>query len=265
MTEQPGFSSSRNLMVGEHRVEIEPSPRWLRAVFNGETVASSKRVLLLRETASLPIYYFPSADVRSDLLEPSTERTRDAYKGEATYFNVRVGDRRADDSAWCYHSPLPAADPIKGHFAFVWRMMDAWYEEEEEVFVHARDPYKRIDTMPSSRHVKVVVGGQTIAETRGPHLLFETGLPTRYYIPREDVRIDLLEATETRSRCPYKGEAIYWHPIVGDSQERDIVWSYPEPIAECPKIRGLMAFFNERVDALYVDGELQPRPKTNWS
>jgi len=110
--------------------------------------------------------------------------------------------------------------------------------------------------------VKVEVGGQTVAETTHPVLLFETGLVTRYYIPPQDVNWDLLEATETTSTCPYKGDAVYWKVRGG---ERDVAWSYPRPVLECPSIRGLIAFFNERVDALYVDGELQDKPRTSWS
>jgi uncharacterized protein (DUF427 family) len=142
--------------------------------------------------------------------------------------------------------------------------MGAWYEEEEEVFVHARDPHKRVDVLASARHVQVMVAGETIAETRRPYLLFETGLPTRYYIPREDVRMDLLTPTAHTSRCPYKGIARYWSVTVGGRTVDNIVWSYPNPIPENPKIKDLLCFFNERVD-LFVDGELQPQPLTPWS
>ncbi len=143
--------------------------------------------------------------------------------------------------------------------------MDAWYEEEEEIFVHPRDPYKRVDVMQSSRHVRVVMAGETVAETRRYRLLFETGLPTRYYMPKEDVRADLLEPSSTTSRCPYKGLASYWSIKVGGKVFKDFVWTYPDPIPECPKIKDLLCFFNERVDAIYVDGELLAATKTHWS
>jgi uncharacterized protein (DUF427 family) len=132
------------------------------------------------------------------------------------------------------------------------------------VFVHPRDPYHRVDVVHSSRHVKVVVDGEVVAETTRPRLLFETGLPTRYYIPKLDVRMDLLQPTDSVTACPYKGRARYWSVRVGDRTLKDLVWSYPAPIPECPKIEGLLSFYNERVD-IYVDGELQPRPKTQWS
>jgi uncharacterized protein (DUF427 family) len=136
--------------------------------------------------------------------------------------------------------------------------------DDEEVFVHARDPYKRVDILNSTRHVRVVIGGQTVAETRRPALLFETSLPTRYYIPPEDVRMDLLEPSNAETRCPYKGKASYWSYPGGDRVERNIVWTYEEPIPDAAKIKGRLSFFNERVD-IYVDGELQPRPRTPWS
>jgi uncharacterized protein (DUF427 family) len=142
--------------------------------------------------------------------------------------------------------------------------VDAWFEEDDEVFVHARDPYHRVDVLNSSRHVRVEIDGATVAASRRPRLLFETGLPTRYYLPKADVRMDLLEPTDTTTRCPYKGEAIYWSARIGGQLREDVVWSYPYPIPEIPKIEHLLAFFNERVD-LYVDGELQVRPQTPWS
>lgn len=252
-------------VIPDHRIEFEPSPRWVRVVFNGETIADSRRVMLMRESGRMPVYYFPPEDVRTDLLLPTERQTHCPYKGDASYWSVKVGDQVAENAVWSYLDPLAEQAAIKGYMAFYWKKVDAWYEEEEEVFVHPRDPYHRVDVLPSSRHVRIVVAGETVAESRRPWLLFETGLPTRYYLPREDIRMDLLEPTETHTRCPYKGVASYWSARVGDRVIQDIAWSYPDPIPECPKITGLISFFNERVDALYVDGELLPPPKTPWS
>ncbi|HZD01237.1 MAG TPA: DUF427 domain-containing protein [Actinomycetes bacterium] len=245
-------------------IRVEPSPRRVRAFFNHVAVADSRRVLLLLEQGHLPVYYFPAEDVRMDLLEPTKRSTRCPYKGNASYWTVRVGDRTAENAAWGYLDPLPERTDIKGHVAFYWNRMDAWYEEDDEVFVHPRDPYHRVDVVNSSRHVRVEIGGETVADTRRPRLLFETGLPTRYYIPKMDVRMDLLKPTDTVTACPYKGQARYWSAEVGQTTVKDVAWSYPAPIAESPKIEQLVAFFNERVD-LYVDDELQPRPETMWS
>jgi uncharacterized protein (DUF427 family) len=149
-------------------------------------------------------------------------------------------------------------------FGEYWDELDAWFEEDEQVFVHPRDPYTRVDTVHSSRHVRVGIEGVTLGETRRPILLFETGLPARYYIPKLDVRMDLLEPTESVTRCPYKGVARYWSARLGDKLVKDIVWSYPAPIPECPKIENLLSFYNEHVD-MNVDGVLQDRPITPFS
>ena len=246
-------------------MRLESSPRRVRAIFNNETIADSTRVMLLHETKHVPVYYFPIGDVRMDLLAPTDKKTHCPLKGEASYWSVTVGERVAENAVWGYPNPIAECPDISGYVAFYWNKVDAWYEEDDEVFVHPRDPYKRVDVLNSSRHVQVVLGGETIAETRRPRLLFETGLPTRYYIPKVDVRMDLLESSDTRTRCPYKGEAVYWSVRVGDQVEEDIAWSYPAPIPECPKIENLVCFFNERVDAVVVDGERTEVPETPWS
>jgi uncharacterized protein (DUF427 family) len=236
----------------------------VRVVFNGATIADSKRVKLLRETGHRPVYYFPREDVRMDLLQHTDHHTHCSYKGDASYWTIRVGDRAAENAVWSYLDPIPEQQAIKGYLAFYWNLVDAWYEEAEQIFAHARDPYHRVDVLDSTRHVRVEINGQTVAETSRPRLLFETGHPTRYYIPQQDVRMDLLTPTETHTRCPYKGEASYWMAKVGEAELPDIVWSYLDPIAECPRIKSYCSFFNEKVD-IYVDGELQPRPITSWS
>ena len=136
----------------------------------------------------------------------------------------------------------------------------AWYEEDDEVFVHPRDPYHRVDVMNSSRHVKVVIDGEVVAETDQPRLLFETGLRTRYYMPKVDVRMDLLEPTPTATACPYKGNAVYWSAEIGDQVFPDIVWSYPFPMPECTRIQNLLSFYNEKVD-VYVEAGVAVEPE----
>ena len=249
----------------DHWVDVEESPRRVHVVFGGETIADSRHVLLVREAMRVPVYYFPKEDVRADLMVATGNITHCPYKGDASYWTVKVGNKAADNAAWSYLEPLVECTAIQGAITFEWGKMDAWYEEEEEIFVHPRDPYKRVDVMQSSRHVRVVMAGETVAETRRPRLLFETGLPTRYYMPKEDVRAELIEPSSTTSRCPYKGLASYWSIKVGGKVFKDFVWSYPNPIPESPKIKDLLCFFNERVDAILVDGELLAAPKTHWS
>lgn len=249
----------------EHWIHAERSPRRVRVVFGGATIADSKRAMLLREAKCLPVYYFSKEDVRTDLFQASAHRVRCPYKGEARYWSIRVDSKAAGNAAWSYGEPPPAAAAIKDHFAFEWNAMDGWYEEEEEIFVHPRDPYKRVDALESSRRVRVSVNGEIVADTRRPRLVFETGHPTRYYIPREDIRGDLLIPSETVSRCPYKGVASYWSVRAGGKIFPDLAWCYADPIPECPKIKGLVCFFQEREAVIEVDGEELPRLETKWS
>jgi uncharacterized protein (DUF427 family) len=246
-------------------IHISQSPRHVRVLLGGETIADSKRVKLVREPDILPAYYFPKADVRTDLFVPSAHKTESAQKGEASYWSIRSGNRFVENSTWSYLNPSPAAAAIKDHFAFDWPMMDKWMEEDEEIFKHARDPYKRVDALPSKRHVRVVIDGQTVAETHRPHLVFETNHPVRYYIPQDDVRMDLLVPSSTTSRCPYKGPASYWSVKLGNETFDDLVWGYMDPIPEIPKIKGLVCFFHERGCDIYVDDELIPQPQTKWA
>ncbi|MGH7263456.1 MAG: DUF427 domain-containing protein [Candidatus Rokuibacteriota bacterium] len=237
----------------------------MRVRFADRFVADSRRVLLRREPGRVPLYYFPQDDVRMELLVPTGHATHDPRTGGAIHWSVVAGGRTAENAAWSHPTPPADGPTLEGYVAFDWPKMDAWFEEDDEVYVHARDPYKRVDVLHSSRHVSVVVADEVVADTGRPRLLFETGLPTRYYIPKPDVRMDLLVPSATETRCPYKGVASYYSVQVGGRLVEDIAWYYRHPIPECARIENLACFFNERVDALYVDGELQPRPRTRWS
>jgi uncharacterized protein (DUF427 family) len=226
---------------------VEPSPRRVRVRLGDTVVADSDRAQLLVQygRAGLPTYYLPREDVRPGVL---VDETADGW-------SVVAGRRRADAAAWA-NDDFAA---LKDHVTFSWETLD-WYEEDEPVHVHARDPHHRVDTIRASHRVEVFAGGEKVADSVRPLLLFETSLPTRYYLPFEDVRTDLLTASETVSHCPYKGRARYWsHPALPD-----VAWSYPDPIPENPKIRDLVAFYNERVD-IVVDGVPQERPQSPWS
>ena len=245
---------------------VEPTIKRVRARFGGATIADSRRVLILFEQGHLPVYYFPLEDVDAEYLEPSDKHTTCPRKGEASYYTIRVGDRAAEDAAWRYPDPIDECPDISGHVAFYWSKMDTWWEEDDEVFKHAKDPYHRVDALRSSRHVKVEIDGEVVAETDRPLLVVETGLPPRWYVPRADVRLELLTPTDTHSTCPYKGVASYFSMTVNGADYEDIVWTYNAPWPECPKIEQAMCFFNER-DAvtLTVDGEDVERPDTHWT
>lgn len=249
----------------EYKIVIESSPRRVRVVFNGETVADSSCMKMMHETGHLPVYYFPVDNVRKDLLEKTDHTTHCPHKGDASYWRVKVGDRIAENAMWSYENPIDSLPELNGLLAFYWRKMDHWYEEDEEIFVHARDPYKRVDTTPSSRYVQVRLGGEIVADTRNANFLFETGLPTRYYIPKEDVRTELLTPSEMKTACPYKGTAHYFSVTVAGELFENILWTYPEPVLECPKIKNLLCFFNEKVDSITVDSQEIPNQKTPWS
>jgi uncharacterized protein (DUF427 family) len=260
----PGGVFNFELPRHEGLIWFEDAPRRMRAIFAGETVVDSRHPKLLHEHRKLPVYYFPEDEVRMDLLEPTEHSTHCPWKGDASYWSVRVGDRVAENAVWSYPDPVEDAPPLAGYLAFYWNRMDHWLEEDEDAIVHARDPYHRVDILRSSRHVRVIMSGEVLAETRRPLALFETGLPTRWYIPREDVRMELLEDSDNQTGCAYKGFASYWSVRAGDELEEDLVWCYPEPTRDAERIKGYLAFFNERVD-IEVDGELQERPQTQWS
>ena len=246
-------------------VHFEACPKRLRVVFNGETVADSTRAQYLYESKHIPVYYFPMADVRQDLLVATEHSTHCPFKGDAAYWSVKTGGLEAENAVWSYPNPYPETAELKDYVAFYWDRMDHWYEEDEEVFVHARDPRVRLDILPSSRPVRIVVSGQVMAESSRALMLFETGMPTRYYLPREDVRAELLQPSERHTACPYKGTADYWHLNLGDEVFEDLVWSYPEPVAEAARIKDYLCFFDERVEAVFVDGTAMERPVTKWS
>lgn len=242
----------------------DPVPYRLRAFLAGEPVFDTTAAKLLHETGHLPVYYVPEGDLRHQLLEVSAKTTRCPHKGEATYRSIRVGDRVAEDAVWAYEHPLEPASFLAGHAALYWDRVDEWFVEDEQVFGHPRDPYHRIDIYRTTRPVRISVDGEVLAETVRALALFETALPPRYYIPADDVRTELLELSETRTRCAYKGSASYWHVRVGDTLHDDLAWTYPEPDDDAREVRDLIAFFNERVD-LEVDGVMQERPRTQWS
>jgi uncharacterized protein (DUF427 family) len=205
------------------------------------------------------------ADVRMDLFTPTDHHTHCPYKGDASYWSIRVGDRVAENAAWAYRDPYREMLAIADYVSFYWDRVDSWWEEDEQIFVHPRDPKKRVDVVLSHRPVEVRLGGETVARSENARFLFETGHPTRYYIPRADIRMDLLTPSAKTSRCPYKGTARYFSATAGGRRFEDIAWSYEDPVAECPKIRGLVCFFAENVDATLVDGAAVEKPATRWS
>ena len=243
-------------------VRTEPSHKRVRVMFGGKVIADTTDALYVWEGPHYPQYYLPGRDVAEGVLAPTSTTKRSPSRGTATYFTVQVGDRQAVDAAWTYADS--ELDLLRDRIRFDFNSMDAWFEEDEEIFVHPRSPSTRVQILRSSRHVTVSIDGTTIADSHAPTFLFETGLPRRTYISKLDVRMDLLTPTDTRSRCPYKGTARWWSVTTEAGEHTDLAWSYPTPLPESEGIAGLVAFYDERVDVT-VDGELQPRPRTPFS
>jgi uncharacterized protein (DUF427 family) len=235
-------------------MRVERSAKRVRTYFGGELVADTTAPRLVWEIPHYPAYYLPLSSVRAEL-RPTGE-SRDG--GQVHDVVTRGGTAPA--AALTYPDSEALRDLVRVDFA----AMDEWLEEDEPIYVHPRDPYKRVDVLSSSRHVRVALDGVTLAASSQPRILFETSLPPRYYLPLSDVRFDLLRPSDTETRCPYKGTASYWSVEVNGTRHEDLVWIYRSPLAESQKIAGMACFFSERVD-LFVDGELQEKPETPWS
>jgi uncharacterized protein (DUF427 family) len=217
---------------------VEPVPRRIRAMLGGTVVLDTSRALYVWEWPYYPQYYIPVTDVAPAALALSTTRI--------------LGDSAADAR-------------LAGTARLEWGAMDAWYEEDEEVFVHPRSPYVRVDALRSTRHVRVELDGILLAESRSPVLVFETGLPTRYYLSRTEADLTRLIPSGTRTACPYKGTTSgYWSVRTPGGTHPDLAWAYDFPTRQLLPIAGLIAFYNEKVD-LTVDGTPLPRPDTHFS
>ncbi|MGN9778816.1 DUF427 domain-containing protein [Micromonospora sp. H33] len=241
---------------------MEPVPRRIRAFLAREQVLDTTRARYVWEWPFYPQYYIPIADVNRSLLVDE-QRTEESRRGTARLHGLQVGETiRRSCGRWYGDDALPGlADMIR----FDWDAMDSWFEEDEEVFVHPRNPYARVDALRSTRDVRVELGGVVLAESTSPVLVFETGLPTRYYLNRTDVNFHHLVPSATTTACPYKGRTSdYWSVRVDGAVHADLAWSYAFPTPALLPIAGLIAFYNEKVD-LIVDGERLSRPKTHFS
>ena len=232
----------------------EPFAKRVRTEFGGATVADSRRVMALHETDHLMVFYFPTEDVDMEWLAPTDHLTTCPIKGEASYWSVQTGGEIARNAAWAYKTPIDSAPWLAGHIAFDYKQMHAWYQEDEKVYAHPRNPYHRCDIHAASRTVKVRCGDTVVAESTQPRMLFETGVPPRFYLPPDDVRTDLLERSETVSECPYKGDGQHWHLKVGGRTVEDVAWSLPRPLGEAQTVTDYLCFYSGKVE-VEVDGE----------
>jgi uncharacterized protein (DUF427 family) len=232
----------------------QPVAKWVRAYFNGQLLVDTKKAILLGRDRRPPVYFIPKQDVKMAYLTPANDEGAPDDDETNSRWNIVVAKRYVANAAMEYKGSVLSVS-LDNYLTFDWSAMDSWFEEQEQVYVHPRDPYVRVDTLHSSRHVKVIIDGETVAETHNPLLLFETGLPVRYYIPKIDVRLDLLIDSDHVTHCPYKGEAHYYSVRIGNYTMEDVAWYYPYPVAESMKIASYVAFYEERVDVIEVDGE----------
>ncbi len=248
LSSAPPETVNYRLEAPPHRLLFDPFPRRVRAMFAGEAVLDTTRGMLLHESNLLPQLYVPQEDVNAELLEPSGHSTHCPFKGDAAYWSLVVGDNTAENAVWSYPEPGEAAMWLRGYVAPYWAPMDAWFDEDEEVHGHLRDPYHRVDARPSSRHVEVYAGDELVAETRRPVVLSETGLPNRFYIPAEDVRSEVLEPSDTHTVCPYKGTASYRSLRTPTGLIQDAAFCYPEPNDGVRGVAGLLCFLADGVE-----------------
>ncbi len=242
-------------------VRIEQGQKRVRVYYSGELVADTRTPFLVWERPYYPTYYVPASDVRASLI-PAGETEHSPSRGDGEVLHVKTATATAERAALRYpDSPL---EQLRGLVRVDWNAMSEWFEEDEPVYTHPRDPYKRVDILASSRHVRIELDGVTVAESRQPRILFETGLPARHYLPLTDVRMDLLRPSAMVTHCPYKGAASYWTVDTGKGVHTDVVWIYRAPLPESQKVAGLACFYDEKVD-VYLDGELQDRPRTPFS
>jgi uncharacterized protein (DUF427 family) len=245
--------------------------------------SSTARALLIWEPRRIvPSYAVPADDIAAELAPADTAAadvpgTIGAHMPElsgrpvfdpSVPFAVHTTEGRAADlTAGQQTRPgagfCPADPGLAGYVVLDSGAFDAWYEEDELNVGHPRDPFHRIDVVPSSRHVRVELDGHVLAESSRSMLLFETMLPTRYYLPPDDIRGELTPSS-TRTWCAYKGQASYWSATAGDRVVPDLAWTYQQPRHDASQVRDLIAFFNERLDII-VDGERPERPITPWS
>ncbi len=230
---------------------VEPVPRRIRATLAGRVVLDTTRALYVWESPNYPQFYIPLGDVDGDLLVDDHHAQR-VRRGHTQLHSLAVGEVVRPGAVRVYTDSV--IDGLRGTARFEWDALDSWFEEDEEVYVHPRSPYVRVDALRSTRRVRVELEGVALADSSSPVMVFETGLPTRYYLNRTEVDFAHLVATPTVTSCPYKGTtSAYWSVKIGETVHTDLAWSYGFPTRQLLPIAGLICFYNEKVD-ITVDG-----------
>ncbi len=235
--------------------------KWIRGYIGGQKIVDSRQFLFVWETPYWPWWFFPRHDIIGDLVERTDAAPSSSSAPGATRYDLVIEGRTLENAAWGHPN---RTDDLADLVAVEFEALDHWFEEDVEVFVHPRGPFTRVDALTSSRHVAVSIDGTLLAESTKPTVLYETGVPARYYLPMTDVRMDLLQPSDRRSSCPYKGDSQYWSVQIADRVVEDIAWSYTLPRHEALQIAGLVCFYDELVDT-NIDGIRQPRPNTHFT
>jgi uncharacterized protein (DUF427 family) len=261
-------------------LRFHPTAKRIRAFVSDDAVVDSTRAWVVWEPRRIvPSYAVPQGDIHAVLVENTQGATAEeravrlgdgpAVLDPRSGFSVhttpgRAFDIRTDAATLTGAAFVPSDPRFDGYAILDFEAFGEWREEDELLLAHARDPFKTVDTRRTSRRVVVEIAGVTVADSKQSTMLFETYLPTRYYLPREDVRMELLHPTETTTACAYKGLASYWSATIGNTVVDDVVWSFEQPHNYATAVKDMLAFFNERVD-ITVDGERIERPRTPWS
>ena len=243
------------------RGRVEPAPRRVRGFLGEELIFDTTSARYVWEVPYYPQYYIPLADVRGEHLRDENHPQKVQFGASRLHSLVSTGHTHAS-AARVFDGD--GDGPVAGLVRFEWDAL-TWFEEDEPIYGHPRNPYARVDALRSHRRVSVELEGVALADTSCPVLLFETGLPTRYYIDGSDVAFEHLEPTDTQTLCPYKGvTSQYWSARVGDAVHPDLAWTYHYPLQAVAPIAGMVAFYNEKLDII-VDGVRLARPKTHFS
>ncbi len=266
------MSTAVNAAMRELRAQ--PVDWRVRALVDGATLVDTTAARLVWEPRRVvSAYAVPVADIAGRLVPsgavdpdpsslPPVLTPRDPFavhSSAGTVYDVETEGGLLPAAAFVIDDP-----DLDGYAVLDWEAFTTWFEEDQEAVGHPREPHHRIRCLPSSRHVVVEIGGEVVADTHRPMLLVETNLPPRWYLPREDVRMDLLTPSDTRTTCAYKGHASYWSTTAGGAELTDIAWSYPDPRHDADEVRDLLCFYVEHTDTV-VDGEHLGRPATEWS
>ncbi len=261
------------------QLRVHPTAKRVRAFAGGEVVIDSTQAWVVWEPRRIvPSYAVPIGDIRGVMVETTagTPAERAVQIGDGppvldpgTRFGFhttpgRAFDVVADGSTLGGAAFAPDDPDFAGYAVVDFDAFDEWREEDDLLVGHARDPFTTIDTRHSSRRVVVEIGGTIVADSMRSTMLFETYLPTRYYLPVDDVRMEHLQPSDTTTVCAYKGSAAYWSATIDGVVMPDIAWSYPDPHNYALAVRGQLTFFNERVD-ISLDGRRLERPRTPWS